>query len=261
MPSVAMPEPLRTFTVDSLSVMVFAQPETLAKAAALVTRQHLQEILAAQNRAAVILATAHSQLRFSEALAGMEGMDWSQVTFFHMAEFLGISAEHQASFRRLLREPLISRIKPLATHYLEGDAAQPLDECERYARLLRTQPLDLCCLGMGENARLAFNDATTSDFADPRWIKIVKLDPKCRLQQVGEGLFPHLPAVPQYALTLTLPTLCSAKRIVCVVPEKRQAQAVKDTLQGPITPACPASILRRQARATLFLDADSASLL
>ncbi|HSA02170.1 MAG TPA: 6-phosphogluconolactonase, partial [Candidatus Paceibacterota bacterium] len=104
-------------------------------------------------------------------------------------------------------------------------------------------------------------DPAVADFGDRRTVKIVKLDLKCRMQQVGEGCFPHLPAVPQYAFTLTIPALCSARKMVCVAPEKRKAPAVRDALQGPIDPSCPASVLRRQSHAVLCLDADSASLL
>jgi len=174
---------------------------------------------------------------------------------------LGIDPGHKASFRRYMRERVEARLHPRAFHYLEGDSLEPLAECDRYSRLLEAQPIDLCCLGIGENGHLAFNDPPVADFEDPRKVKIVKLDEACRLQQVGEGHFPNLDAVPQYALTLTIPMLCSARRMLCIVPEKRKAQAVKDSLQGPIDTACPGSILRKQTHATLFLDAESASLI
>ena len=136
-----------------------------------------------------------------------------------------------------------------------------MDECERYAGLLAAQPIDLCCLGIGENGHLAFNDPPVANFDDPHKVKLVKLDVASRQQQVNEGHFPNLEAVPQYAFTLTIPQLCSAKRMFCIAPEKRKAKAVKAALAGPIDTTCPASFLRRQPQATLFLDVDSASLL
>ena len=196
-----------------------------------------------------------------EVLTSLTGLDWSRVTLFHMDEYLGISDQHPASFRRFLREHVVRRVKPKTCHYLAGDAPEPIQECDRYAGLLRAQPIDLCCLGIGENGHVAFNDPPVADFNDPRAVKIVKLDEACRRQQVGEGAFPNFDAVPQYALTLTIPTLCAAKRLICVVPERRKAQAVKDALRGPMPTTCPASILRRQPHATLYLDAESASLL
>jgi glucosamine-6-phosphate deaminase len=127
--------------------------------------------------------------------------------------------------------------------------------------LLHAQPIDLCCLGVGENGHIAFNDPPVANFKDKHSVNIAKLDEKCRLQQVGEGHFPNLAAVPQYALTLSIPMLCSAKKMLCISPEKRKAKAVKAMLKGPISTDCPASILRQQAQCTLFLDKDSSSLL
>jgi glucosamine-6-phosphate deaminase len=178
-----------------------------------------------------------------------------------MDEYLGIAATHKASFRRYLRERVEDRIKPRVFHYIQGDALLPAEECERYAQLLDQQVIDLCCLGIGENGHLAFNDPAVANFEEKKAVTIVRLDEKSRRQQVGEGHFVDLDAVPQYALTLTIPRLCSAKQMLCIAPEKRKAQAVKHALQGPISASCPASILRRQSHATLFLDADSAGLL
>ena len=253
--------PVNTSTVDSLAIHVYADQADLASAAASDAQKYLKEVIAKRGSARVILATGNSQMQFLDKLIRLGGVDWSQATLFHMDEYLGISADHKASFRRYLRERVESRIKPKVFHYLEGDAAQPIDECKRYAALLREQPIDLCCLGIGENGHLAFNDPPVADFADKRVVKIVLLDLACRQQQVSEGHFGDIPAVPQYALTLTIPTLCSAKRMICISPEKRKAQAVKDALYGPIHTACPASFLRKQSHATLLLDVDSASLL
>ena len=251
--------PIITFQADALAVRVFADEAQLAADAAQMATQHLQDTLAAQGSAAVILASANSQIQFVEALLRLGGVDWSRVTLFHMDEYLGLEATHPASFRRFMRERVADRVQPRAFHYIAGDAMEPLAECDRYASLLRAQPIDLCCLGIGENGHIAFNDPPVADFADPRVIKLVKLDEACRRQQVGEGHYPNLSAVPQYAFTLTVPTLCAAKQMLCIVPEKRKAEAVRQALRGPVAATCPASFLRRQAHCTLFLDAESAS--
>ncbi len=257
----ADPAPIKTLKVDALEVRVYARPIELAQEAARLARQHLQETIAGQGAATVILATGNSQIQFLQSLADLGGVDWSLVTCFHMDEYLGIDANHPASFRRYLRERVESRLQPKQFHYLAGDALLPLAECDRYTRMLTAQPIDLCCLGIGENGHLAFNDPPVADFHDPPQVKLVKLDEPCRQQQVGEGHFPNLDAVPQYAFTLTIPMLCSAKRMLCIVPERRKAQAVQDALQGPISTACPASFLRRQGHCVLFLDAESAAAL
>ena len=240
---------------------VYAQQQELAQDVAGIVHHYLQEVLRQQESAALILATGNSQIQFLENLIALGGVDWSRTVLFHMDEYLGIEASHRASFRRYMRERVEERVRPRRFHYLEGDALLPLDECERYASLLRAQPIDLCCLGVGENGHLAFNDPPVADFSDPHSVKLVKLDLACRQQQVGEKHFPSLEAVPRYAFTLTIPMLCSAKKMVCVAPEKRKAKAVQAALQGPVSPACPASFLRRQSHATLFLDTDSAALL
>jgi glucosamine-6-phosphate deaminase len=251
---------LTTSRVEALAVQIYASLDAMAAAAAAAAAGHLRERLATQPEARVILASAASQIRFLDCLTGADDIDWSRVTLFHMDEYLGIEADHPASFRRFLRERVELRVQPKAFHYIAGEADQPLAECDRYAGLLRTAPIDLCCLGIGENGHVAFNDPPVADFDDPRPIKLVKLDEACRRQQVGEGAFPDLDAVPRYAYTLTIPTLCAAAKLIVVVPEKRKAAAVSRALTGPVAPLCPASILRRQAHATLFLDAEAAGL-
>ena len=254
-------QPVKTFTTDALTVKVYANRSDLSQSVARITQAHLQAVLAAQGSAAVILATGNSQIKFLEELNRLGGVDWSRITLFHMDEYLGISGDHPASFRRYMRERVTARLHPRAFHYLEGDALLPMDECDRYTALLQAQPIDLCCLGVGENGHLAFNDPPIANFADRRAVTIAKLDDACRLQQVGEGHFPGLDTVPQYALTLTIPTLLSARKLLCLCPEKRKAVAVKNALLGPISPACPASVLRTSPNATLLLDTDSACLL
>jgi glucosamine-6-phosphate deaminase len=152
------------------------------------------------------------------------------------------------------------QVSPKEFHYIEGDAIEPLVECDRYTKLLQAQPIDLCCLGVGENGHLAFNDPAVADVNDPYTLKLVKLDNVNRQQQVNTGYFPNLESVPQYAFTLTLPMICSAKKIICLAQGKRKAKIVKQMLEGDVTTDCPASILRTQQQATLFLDVDSAAL-
>jgi glucosamine-6-phosphate deaminase len=252
---------LKCFNVDSLAVRIYPTQSALAADAARLAREYLRDVVRAKGHAAAILASAASQVAFLDALTQLPGLDWGVITLFHMDEYLGISDEHSASFRRFMRERVECRVHPRAFHYVQGDAPEPLKEIERYSRLLRAQPIDLCCLGIGENGHIAFNDPPVADFNDPLTIKLVKLDEACRCQQVGEGAFPTFEAVPQYAYTLTIPTLCAAAKVLGIVPEQRKAMAVKAALEGPIETACPSSILRRQAHATLFLDAESASLL
>lgn len=233
----------------------------MAKAAAAAAFECLQSALALRGQAAVIFACATSQMQFLDILTGMSGLDWSRVSVFHMDEYLGLPMTHSASFRRFLMERVVEKTHPREVYYLEGDSQEPIAECDRYSGLLRAAPIDLCCCGIGENGHLAFNDPPVADFQDKRLVKLVKLDEASRQQQVGEGFYPSLSAVPQYAMTLTIPALLLAEKVLCIVPERRKAEAVKAALEGPVQTACPASFLRKQPHATLYLDNDSAALI
>lgn len=260
-PATMPSSPTKSFHADRLPVRIFSTLADLAAAAAEDAATVLIAAIAARGRARAIIATGNSQDQFLEALVQRAGIDWSKVELFHMDEYLGMPMTHPASFRRYLKQRVFDRVHPQAAHYLEGDALEPLKAMREYAAALASAPVDLCCLGIGENGHLAFNDPAVADFADPEPIKLARLDGKCRRQQVGEGHFPNLDAVPVYAITLTIPTLCRVGRMIAVVPEKRKAEAVKASLEGPIATACPGSFLRQQAHAVLYLDADSASLL
>ena len=239
----------------------FSALADMATAAAEDAAQVLREAIAQRGSARAIIATGNSQDLFLEKLTQLPGIEWAKVALFHMDEYLGMPMTHPASFRKYLKERVFAKVNPAEAHFLEGDALEPLKAIQAYTKALAAAPIDLCCLGIGENGHIAFNDPPVAEFVDPEAIKIVKLDEGCRRQQVGEGHFPNFDAVPMYAITLTIPTLCNVGRMVAVVPETRKAQAVKDSLEGPITTSCPGSFLRTQPHATLYLDADSASLL
>ena len=252
---------MKQFTVDQLRVEVHDSQEALAKKVAQEAHAVLASALQQRGSARVILATGNSQIKFLEQLISLGGIDWTRTTLFHMDEYLGLSSEHKASFRKYMRERVEARVKPGKFHYIEGDALEPIAECDRYSALLSEAPIDLCCLGIGENGHIAFNDPPVANFHDKLKVKIVKLDDACKQQQVGEGHFPNLDAVPGYAITLTIPMLCSAKRMLCISPETRKAKAVHAALEKPISTDYPASWLRHQSHATMYLDPHSASLL
>ncbi|MBO1048174.1 MAG: glucosamine-6-phosphate deaminase [Dolichospermum sp. DEX182a] len=256
-----MIEPSKSFYVDHLLVEVYASEMEMSESVAKITHQYLQNLLDKQDTVAILLATGNSQIRFLEALIALEGIDWSRIILFHLDEYLGITSDHPASFRRYLRERVEEKVCPQQFYYIAGDTLQPIAECDRYTRLLENQPIDLCFLGIGENGHLAFNDPAVADFQDPAKVKLVKLDDVNRQQQVNTAYFANLADVPQYAFTVTISMICTAKKIICLAPATRKAQVVKTLLTGNITTNCPASILRQQPQATLFLDVNSASLL
>ncbi|HUT18688.1 MAG TPA: glucosamine-6-phosphate deaminase [Anaerolineae bacterium] len=253
-------EPIRTLHVDRISVHVFASGEALGQRAADDLAAILKAAVGEKGEASVILATGNSQLRFMEALRVRQGIPWDQVVVFHMDDYLGMSDRHPASFPRYIREKLVDHVAPRAFYPMRGDAADVEAELARYAALLEEHPPDACVLGIGENGHLAFNDPP-ADFETKASIHVVELDRRCRMQQVGEGHFATLADVPRQAISLTVPALLSARRVLAVVPEARKAEAVRAALEGPVTPACPASILRTQPQVTMYLDTESAALL
>jgi glucosamine-6-phosphate deaminase len=245
---------------DSLEVRQFVDRAALARPTAEFVAETIRAAIAASGDARVVFACAPSQDEFLAALTP-QSIDWSKVVVFHMDEYVGLSAEHPASFRHYLREHLLTRIAvPKAVHLIRAEEPSE-SECQRYAALLAEKPLDLVCMGIGENGHLAFNDPPVADFHDPQLIKVVALDAVCRQQQVNDGCFAALEQVPTHALTLTIPTLLGAGVVSCVVPGPRKADAVLEALLGPIRTMCPASILRTHPRAVLAIDDAAAALL
>ena len=251
--------PLRETTYDQLVVSVFPDNETMGMAAAEVAAAILVQAIDERGVANVILATGNSQLTFLQSMREMGEVHWEVVNFFHMDEYLNLAPGHPASFPLFLRRHLLDHVPAGAFFPVPGRPDDVDAACRGYELLLRAHPADLCCLGIGENGHIAFNEPPVADFDDPVWAKVVVLDEASRLQQVGEGHYASLDEVPTHAITLTIPALRAAKRMLCIVPESRKADAVAKTLLGPISTSCPASILRRTPHAHLFLDRDSAA--
>jgi len=247
--------------VEALPVWLHENQSVLAKNAAQIAANHLKHALADKELARVILATGQSQLLLLDHLLEQPGIDWKRIVFFHMDEYLGLPSHHPSSFRQYLYQKVDRRIKSRQFHYLAGDALEPIRECERYAALLQSAPIDLGFLGIGNNGHLAFNDPPVAHFEDPYPVKIVKLDPICRQQQVDQGHFPNIHAMPQYALTISIPQLCASQKLLCLASGKHKAAIVRRMLTGQVEPGCPASILRQHSHALLLLDPEAASLL
>jgi len=239
---------------------VYVHPDdgALGRAAADAATGALRRAVAEQGVAHAMFATGNSQLAFIDALVhDTPDVPWADVVVFHMDEYVGVGPDHPAGFQRWIRERIVDRVRPRSAYYLDG-LAEPRSECERYAGLLRSHPLDLCCLGIGENGHLAFNDPPVADFDDPLVVKPVELEAACRRQQVNEGHFASLAEVPTEAVTVTIPALLSATTVLAIVPEARKAEPVRLALDGPVSTSCPASVLRTQPHVALHLDAGSA---
>lgn len=257
-------KPLFSTTVEALPVSVYQSNAEVGLAAAAEAAAFLQQTLQERGHANIILATGNSQLTFLEALRTAPGIDWSKVYVFHMDEYINLQPGHPASFPVFLKRHFLDYLQPAAGAFfpVPGQQADPekVQGCQEYEDLLRAHPADLCALGIGENGHLAFNDPPYANFNDPVWVKVIKLSEASRRQQTGEGHFPTLESVPTHAITLTIPALLAARKMLAIVPEGRKAPAVQQSLLGPIDENCPASILRQAAHAHLYLDSDSAAL-
>ncbi len=253
-----MKQPMKSFQKDTLRVKIYKEKAEMGDAAANFVSKHLQAAVRKNGSAHLILATGTSQFSFLEALK-QKKIDWEKVTVFHLDEYKGISDQHPASFRKYLKDRILDIVRPGKIYLLNGDAENLEEEIERYEALLKSHRIDVACIGIGENGHIAFNDPPVADFNDPHWVKIVKLDEACRMQQLGEGWFPTLDDVPGEAVSLTIPAIMNSCVISCVVPDERKSTAVFDTLFGEISTTCPASILRRHQNTVLFLDQAAAS--
>lgn len=249
----------RSFRVGELAVEVYENAEVMGKAAAEEAAERMRSLGAQNDIVPVVFATGNSQMTMLETLTSMPDLPWEKVIAFHMDEYLGISDQHPASFRRYMREHLTSRVKMREFHGVDGDTVDPEKTTREYAELLRRYNPQLCLLGIGENGHLAFNDPSEANFEDPLDVKVVTLDQTCRQQQVGEGWFKGLDDVPKQAITLTIPTLFRIPQLILSVPGKRKAQIVRRTLTEEISTTVPATIMRRHPHATLYLDPASAS--
>ena len=250
-----------TFNVEELTVVVAKNRQIAGELAAGRASKKISNLLKSQTELRMIFAAAPSQNEFLNELTKTPGIEWEKIVAFHMDEYIGLEKNAEQLFGNYLEEHLFSKVNFKKVYKINSDAENIGDECKRYSNLLSEKPADIVCMGIGENGHIAFNDPPVADFHDPDKIKIVKLDEACRQQQVNDGCFDTIDAVPAEALTLTIPSLMSAKHLSIIVPGTRKAVAVTDSLNGPVHESCPASILRTHKDAVMFLDEDSAAKL
>src|SRR5579862_1435685 len=239
---------------------VFNDKSSLGKAAAWKAAATIRSAIQDRGHARVIAATGTSQFEFLAALTEFTDVDWSRVEVFHLDEYIGLPVTHPASFRKILLDRLVNKTGIAKFHPLNGDARDVSDVIRQVGEALASAPVDIAFVGIGENGHLAFNDPP-ADFTTEEPYLVVNLDEACRRQQVGEGWFADISQVPRQAISISPRQILKAKELIVTVPDQRKAQAVKACLEDEISPMAPASILRRHANATVYLDSNSASLL
>ncbi len=243
-------------SISTIRINISADRAHMGAAAARTTADIIRHLLASQPVVNMVFAAAPSQNEFLAAFSE-QVIEWPRINAFHMDEYIGLDEHSPQSFRRYLQEHLFDKIPFQSIHYLHGDTKDLAAECQRYTDLLKKLTPDIVCMGIGENNHIAFNDPPVADFNDKETVKVVTLDADCRQQQVNDGCFPSLSAVPEKALTLTIPALLQSRYIICVVPGERKAHAVYHTLHSPISEKYPSTILRQHRSVEMFMDRDS----
>jgi glucosamine-6-phosphate deaminase len=244
-----------------MKIEIAPDKRTLGARAAAEGAAAIQGAVERRGECTIVLATGASQFEMLESLVGQDGVDWSKVTAFHLDEYVGLPETHPASFRRYLMERFVARVPNLGAFVpVGGDAGDLRAEIERLNGLLRGRRVDLCLAGIGENCHLAFNDPPADFEVEAPYI-VVALDLACRRQQLGEGWFPSVDAVPERAISMSIRQMLKSDRMVLCVSDARKATAVRDAVEGPVTPDHPASALQRHGDCILYLDPPAASLL
>jgi glucosamine-6-phosphate deaminase len=240
-----------------LEIEIFETKRAAGAAAALRASALISSSIEKRGHAFLIAATGASQTEFLEELVESD-TDWSRTTFFHLDEYIGLSRDHPASFRKYLQERLVERLRPGTFHFVNGESSDPTAECKRLGTLISACQIDVAFVGIGENGHLAFNDPP-AEFKTTEPYIVVELDEACRKQQVGEGWFSTIEEVPRSAISMSVNQILNSSSILCIAPEARKAEAVRKTVNGPVTPLVPASILQTHPDTRLYLDRDSAS--
>lgn len=246
--------------VDELTVKIFPTRGEMGTCAAEDIAACIKRLLSEKETINMIFAAAPSQNDVLKALTEDDSIEWNRINAFHMDEYVGISPDEPAGFAHYLKDAIFNKLPFRSVNTLDC-TADPKEEAARYSKLLAENPVDIVCMGIGENGHIAFNDPGVADFNDPYLVKEVELDEVCRMQQVHDGCFPSIDKVPRTALTLTVPALAAAPFHFCVVPCATKARAVKNTVEGPVTVAVPATVLRTLPGSILYADAEAAALL
>ena len=252
---------MKTFVKDKLKVNVYENRTLMGEAAARDIKQRIISLLSEKAEINMIFAAAPSQNDVLKALVEDKEIEWNRINAYHMDEYIGLDKNAPQGFGNFLKSHIFGLVPFKSVNYIDITTTNPDEEAERYGKLLLDNPTDIVIMGIGENGHIAFNDPPVANFKDEKVVKPVKLDEICRQQQVNDGCFESIDKVPTHAMTLTVPTLVKAPYLFCIVPAPTKANAVYETLNGSIDEHCPASILRLQENAILYLDDQSSKLI
>jgi glucosamine-6-phosphate deaminase len=240
-----------------LTITLFKDERTLAKALAAQIAAALRE----KPHIVLGLPTGRTPIRLYHELGLLHAhhqADFSRATTFNLDEFLGIAGDHPGSYRTFMQEHLFSRVNvaPERINVLNGAAADPERECERYeASITAAGGIDLQLLGIGTNGHIGFNEPAR-ELAGPTHRVTLKLSTR----RSNAALFGGDPErVPHEALSMGMATILHARRVVLIATGKSKARCIERLVNGPITTKMPASFLQVHREVELLLDEGAAS--
>lgn len=244
-----------------MNIQIFDSKKELGKKSESDATDKIRSAISEKDEANIILATGASQFETLANLVEKPDIDWTKVTMFHLDEYVNLPETHPASFRKYLKERFEAKVPGLKkAHYIQGDHHNPEEECKRLNKIISEKEIDVALVGIGENGHLAFNDPP-ADFETEEPYIVVELDKACRKQQMREGWFDSIDDVPKKAISMSIKQIMKSENIICSVPDRRKAEAVKNCLEGEVSNMHPASILQNHSDCTIYLDKESASML
>ena len=230
-----------------MHLTVYSAKATLGAAAAAEAAETIRAAVAESGRARIIAATGASQFEFLAALVSIPDVPWGQVEMFHLDEYIGLPADHPASFRKYLRERLIEPARVGTVHLLDGE--------QRPARGVRARsapssPRPPSTSPSWVSARTGTWRSTIrpADFDTREPYLIVALDDACRRQQVGEGWFPSIESVPTQAISMSCRQILASRRSSASCPTRARPRRCERPWRGRSRHTCPASILQTHER-------------
>ena len=186
-------------------------------------------------------------------------VDYSGVTTYNLDEYVGLGHDHPQSYYYFMMENLFRHINvPVENiHVLSGTAADPAAECAAYEKAIDAAGgIDLQILGIGRNGHIAFNEPDDSFAPATHVVNLTQ-----STIEANTRFFSSSDEVPRQALTMGIGSIMKARAIVLIATGADKAEAVRALVNGPVSPACPASILQLHPNATIMLDKAAASLL
>ena len=179
-------------------------------------------------------------------------IDFSEITTINLDEYQGLDANHDQSYRYFMNDNLFNHvnIRKECTYVPDGTIADADKACSAHEEIIRTSGgIDLQLLGIGGNGHIAFNEPCDHFPAETHVVTLTE-----ETREANSRFFASIDDVPTHAYTMGIGSIMSAKKILLLANGEAKAQALYDTVYGPITPQVPASVLQLHPDVTIIAD-------